>query len=269
MFLSTLSKKRKKKNYQEILYEYLKMLLSSKNILKLISKEIKANFFKNMNDVMVNKHDELKYLILTKENNRNYKTKSNYFQKWKKLSGIDNSIKEMYEFDINNKIDYNLYKSMNSLSGYPKLNTINIKYRKNSLHRYDNEDELNEINEISNDNIALNPKINININNVQNNLKICKNNDLYFINKFNIKNENIPKNNELHLEIKRKENFDSKCIKKKLEINNNFDIKFIGKSDNNNNKNLNNTKGKNLLNIFKITKNIQFKIFSSIILTFI
>jgi hypothetical protein len=60
MFLSTLSKKRKKKNYQEILYEYLKMLLSSKNILKLISKEIKANFFKNMNDVMVNKHDELK-----------------------------------------------------------------------------------------------------------------------------------------------------------------------------------------------------------------
>ena len=260
MFLSTLSKKRKKKNYQEILYEYLKMLLSSKNILKLISKEIKANFFKNMNDVMVNKHDELKYLILTKENYRNYKIKSNYFQKWKKLSGIDNSIKEMYEFDINNKIYYNLYKSMNSLSGYPKLNTINIKYRKNSLHRYDNEDELNEINEISNDNIALNPKINININNVQNNLKICKNNDLYFINKFNIKNENIPKNNELHLEIKRIENFDSKCIKKKLEINNNFDIKFIGKSDNNNNKNLNNTKGKNLLNIFKITKNIQFKI---------
>ena len=262
MFLSTLSKKRKKKNYQEILYEYLKMLLSSKNILKLISKEIKATFFKNMNDVMVNKHDELKYLILTKENNRNYKIKSNYFQKWKKLSGIDNSIKEMYEFDINNKIDYNLYKSMNSLSGYPKLNTINIKYRKNSLHRYDNEDELNEINEISNDNIPLNPKINININNVQNNLKICKNNDLYFINKFNIKNENIPKNNELHLEIKRIENFDFKCIKKKLEINNNFNIKFIGKSDNNNNKNLNNTKGKNLLNIFKITKNIQFKFFS-------
>ena len=260
MFLSTLSKKRKKKNYQEILYEYLKMLLSSKNILKLISKEIKANFFKNMNDVMVNKHDELKYLILTKENYRNYKIKSNYFQKWKKLSGIDNSIKEMYEFDINNKIDYNLYKSMNSLSGYPKLNTINIKYRKNSLHRYDNEDELNEINEISNDNIVLNPKINININSVQNNLKICKNNDLYFINKFNIKNENIPKNNELHLEIKRIENFDFKCIKKKLEINNNFNIKFIGKSDNNNNKNLNNTKGKNLLNIFKITKNIQFKI---------
>ena len=235
------------------------MLFSSNNILKKISRDIKANFFKNMNDVMVNKHDELKYLILTKENYRNYKIKSNYFQKWKKLSGIDNSIKEMYEFDINNKIDYNLYKSMNSLSGYPKLNTINIKYRKNSLHRYDNEDELNEINEISNDNIALNPKINININNVQNNLKICKNNDLYFINKFNIKNENIPKNNELHLEIKRIENFDFKCIKKKLEINNNFNIKFIGKSDNNNNKNLNNTKGKNLLNIFKITKNIQFK----------
>ena len=86
---------------------------------------------------------------------------------------------------------------------------------------------------------------------------------------YDIKNENIPKNNELHLEIKRIENFDFKCIKKKLEINNNFNIKFIGKSDNNNNKNLNNTKGKNLLNIFKITKNIQFKFFSSIILTFI
>ena len=112
---------------------------------------------------MVNKHDELKYLILTKENYRNYKIKSNYFQKWKKLSGINNSIKEIYEFDINNKINYNLFKGMNSLSGYPKLNSINIKYRKKSIHRYDYEEEINEINEASNDYIVLNPKTNINI----------------------------------------------------------------------------------------------------------
>ena len=37
------------------------MLSSSKNLLKLISKEIKRNFFMNMNDVVVNKRDELKY----------------------------------------------------------------------------------------------------------------------------------------------------------------------------------------------------------------
>lgn len=238
------------------------MLLSSQNILKLISREIKANFFKNMNDVMINKHDELKYLILTKENFRNYKIKTNYFQKWKKLSAINgNLIRDFDEFDINNKYNYNLFKSMNSLSIYPKLNSINFKQRKYSIHRYNNEDDINNI---SND-IVLNPKTNnlsiCNINNIaQNNLKFCKNIDLYFLTDSNIKKvKNISEKDKLNLEIRKLDNFIFKCEKKEFQINN-FEIKFLRSKIDDKNIDLYTSKTNNLLNIFKITKNIQFKI---------
>ena len=64
LFKTSFKKKKDKKNYQDILYDYLKILLSSKNLLKLISREIKARFFMNMNDNMLNKNNELKYFIL-------------------------------------------------------------------------------------------------------------------------------------------------------------------------------------------------------------
>ena len=70
IFIMLISKKRKAKNYQEILYEYFKILLASKNILKLVSKEIKSKFFMNMSNIVLNKYDELKYLILMKESFR-------------------------------------------------------------------------------------------------------------------------------------------------------------------------------------------------------
>ena len=66
---------------------------------------------------MINKHDELKYLILMKENFRKYKIKTNYFQRWKKLTLInENSIKENNSFENNNKINYSLFKSMNNIA---------------------------------------------------------------------------------------------------------------------------------------------------------
>ena len=68
LFKASFKNKKDKKNYQDILYDYLKILLSSKNLLKLISREIKARFFMNMNDNMLNKNNELKYFILMKEN---------------------------------------------------------------------------------------------------------------------------------------------------------------------------------------------------------
>ena len=235
------------------------MLFSSNNILKKISRDIKANFFKNMNDVMVNKHDELKYLILTKENFRNYKIKTNFFQKWKKISDINNkSIEDFDEFDINNKYNYNLFKSMNSLSCYPKLNSINFKRRKNSIYRYNNEDDINEI---SNDNF-LNQKTNnlsiSNINNInQTNFKVCKNVDLYFIKNSNIKGtKDISKKDTILLKMRKLESFNFNYNKKELQVNN-FEIKFLNNKIKDNNKNLYNSTQNNLL---IITKNQQFKI---------
>ena len=58
------TKKRQKKNYQEILSEYLNHLSSAGNKLNSVSKEMKSQFFMDMNDMVLNKNDELKYLIL-------------------------------------------------------------------------------------------------------------------------------------------------------------------------------------------------------------
>ena len=128
LFKSSFKKKKDKRNYQDILYDYLKMLLSSQNLLKLISKEIKARFFMNMNDTTVNNNDELKYFILMKENYRKYKIKTNFFQRWKRALNLnENSIKENDSFENNNSLmNYNLFKSVNSLSGFHKLKLINI-----------------------------------------------------------------------------------------------------------------------------------------------
>ena len=235
------------------------MLFSSNNILKKISRDIKANFFKNMNDVMVNKHDELKYLILTKENFRNYKIKTNFFQKWKKISDINNkSIEDFDEFDINNKYNYNLFKSMNSLSCYPKLNSINFKRRKNSIYRYNNEDDINEI---SNDNFLNQKTNNLSISNINNinqaNFKVCKNVDIYFIKNSNIKDtKDISKKDTILLKMRKLESFNFNYNKKKLQVNN-FEIKFLNNKIKDNNINLCNSKQNNLL---IITKNKQFKI---------
>ena len=235
------------------------MLFSSNNILKKISRDIKANFFKNMNDVMVNKHDELKYLILTKENFRNYKIKTNFFQKWKKISDINNkSIEDFDEFDINNKYNYNLFKSMNSLSCYPKLNSINFKQRKKSIYRYNNEDDVNEI---SNDNFLNQKTNNLSISNINNinqaNFKVCKNVDIYFIKNSNIKGtKDISKKDTILLKMRKLESFNFNYNKKELQVNN-FEIKFLNNKIKDNNINLYNSTQNNLL---IITKNKQFKI---------
>ena len=160
----------------------------------------------SLNDITIDKNDELKYLILMKENFRKYKLKTNYFFRWKKSTSFNENsinIKENDSFDNNNiRLNYGLFKSMNSLSCYPKLRKISINIRSNSLYRY------NSLNNIDNESLDT-KKSNI-INSWENNLKACKNNNFCFIrnsnknndksfkiNKFNINNQGFLNNNQI------------------------------------------------------------------------
>lgn len=240
LFKSSFKKKKDKRNYQDILYDYLKMLLSSQNLLKLISKEIKARFFMNMNDTTVNNNDELKYFILMKENYRKYKIKTNFFQRWKRALNLnENSIKENDSFENNNSLmNYNLFKSVNSLSGFHKLkliNSYNINDKNRSFMRYQSENQIeNEYKE--------NGKTDI-FNNWKDDIKICKNNNIELIGNYN---KNIEK------EFK-KENFNI-FLRGSNKINNSI-------SDNKNN--LFNDMTKFYKDILRITKNKELKIINS------
>ena len=109
------TKKRKKKNYQEILSEYLNYLSSSGNKLSSISKEMKAQFFMNMNETAVNKNDELKFLILMREEFYKYKLKIYYFLKWKCRALYNRDlIDDENPFYNNNEYNYQQFKNMNS-----------------------------------------------------------------------------------------------------------------------------------------------------------
>ena len=228
------------------------MLLSSKNLLKSISREIKAKFFKNMNDIVVDKHSELKYLILMKENFRKYKIKTNYFQRWKRLSITNNNfIKENDDIISSYRMNYSLFKSMNSLSIYPKLNSININHRKSSFYKYSNK------NDIMNDS-------DWNINNFnntwKNDLKGSNNNIHLFEKSYNKIEENIFQKSNFNIEIIKNENsIINKNDIPKLKISN-FEIKFLKNKVYSDSSNLSNKKEKNFNNLLRITKNKEFKI---------
>ena len=245
LFKTSFKKKKDKKNYQDILYDYLKMLLSSKNLLKLISREIKARFFMNMNDNMLNKNNELKYFILMKENYRKYKIKTNYFQRWKKSINLnENSIKDDDSLDNNSSsiMNYNLFKSVNGLSGFHKLKLFNINNKNRSLMRYGSENKIeNEYIEKSKTNI---------FNNWENDIKISKNINIYFIGNFNKNKEKEFQEEKFNVVLKGSQKIqnqvhDSKkaVFKEKnkffneiLRITKSKEIKFINNINENNKK---------------------------------
>ena len=95
--------------------EYLNFLGTSGNKLNSITKEMKSNFFSKMSETDLNKHDELKYLILMREELFKYKTKLYCFNKWKSIAlyGRD-LIDEENPFIYNKNFDYKLFKKSNS-----------------------------------------------------------------------------------------------------------------------------------------------------------
>ena len=254
LFKSSLKQKKKSEhiNYQDILYEYFKMLLSSKNILRLVSKEIKTKFFMNMNDIMVNKHDELKYLVLMKENFRKYKLKTNYFLRWKKIALVnEDSIKENDGFENNVRLNYNLFKSVNSFSGYPSLKKININNRNISMYRYNSDS-------FENDYIYKEKNSNI-INNWKNNLIACKINEFYLTGNFNtIKTKKIFKNENFNFNIKGFSKIKNSIHEENKELKiDNFRLNYI---NHNNNKNIFNNKTNNYNKILRIIKGKELEI---------
>ena len=107
------TKKRQKKNYQEILSEYLNHLSSAGNKLNSVSKEMKAQFFMNMNEMALNKNDELKYLILMREEYFKYKLKMYFFHKWRSRALYNRDlIDEEDPFSGNTGDNYQKFKSI-------------------------------------------------------------------------------------------------------------------------------------------------------------
>ena len=120
------TKKRKKKNYQEILSEYLNHLSSSGNKLNSVSKEMKSQFFMNMNDMILNKNDELKYLILMREEFFKYKLKMYYFRKWKSRALYNHDLLEEDDpFQNNDSENYQNFKNLNYMGQGTNRNSTN------------------------------------------------------------------------------------------------------------------------------------------------
>ena len=82
--IQLLKEKNVKKNYRDILIQYLNCLNNSNSKIDIVAKKIKNDFYKNMNDLVLNKNDELKYLILYFEEKYKKKLIKNYFIRWKK-----------------------------------------------------------------------------------------------------------------------------------------------------------------------------------------
>ena len=194
----------------------------------------------SMNDIIINKNDELKYLILMKENFAKYKKKMNFFLKWKNLTFV-NQDKDNDSLENSIRINNNIFKSMNNinninnLNNFSNLNEININNENKSYFMDKKENNIFKSSILEKDSEIFN--IN-NINNItiwKNNLKINKINNFSFIN-------NIPTKKEVF----KKQNF---------YINNNIEMQYIHKDYNNKIK-LN----KNFNDNMRITKVNQLKI---------
>ena len=84
--------------------EYLNSLNNSNSKIDLVTKEMKTAFFSCMNDLVLNKNDELKYLILMIEEKYKKIEKENYFNIWKEFNINMKNIKNKNNIDkITNK----------------------------------------------------------------------------------------------------------------------------------------------------------------------
>ena len=241
---------------------------------------MKSQFFMNMNDMILNKNDELKYLILMREEFFKYKLKLYYFRKWKSRALYNHDLlDEDNPFKNNNEENYQNFKSNNYIQQGGNRNSNNLKNSGNILDSkignnpniliFDNDekkrDEIkledsikvldvqkNINNALYNTNDVFHKFNNIdNINNNNNNM----NNNMNNINSNKEDDNNIEFKNILNNIERMKKTFtygdslttniimsDNKKLQKNDDINNinNNNLKNNNLNNNNLNKNLNN-----------------------------
>ena len=106
--IQLLKKKSTKKNYQDILIQYINKLNNSNSKINEIAKKIKIAFFNNISDLVLNKNDELKYLILYFEEKYKKNLIEKNFNLWKKKVLSAKKEKHINEYNVenNNNIIY-------------------------------------------------------------------------------------------------------------------------------------------------------------------
>ena len=121
--IQLLKEKNDNKNYHDILIQYLICLNKSNSKIDIVAKKIKNDFYKNINDLVLNKNDELKYLILYfEEKYKKHLIKKNFCY-WKKIilgAKYNNNIKNN-TIENNNNLYANLKKDKDVFSHNKKL----------------------------------------------------------------------------------------------------------------------------------------------------
>ena len=177
--IQLLKKKSTKKNYQDILIQYLNKLNNSNSKIDVMAKKMKISFFNCISDLVLNKNDELKYLILYFEEKRKKNLVEKYYNVWKNIAisaKCENLIKK-YEIENNNKIIYRTNKFYN-LNDKKQMSLIEIK---KYIIDYDEEINSKEKNNISEKNIIIEEEKQ----NIEKNIK------------YNIKSDNFINNRDI------------------------------------------------------------------------
>ena len=177
--IQLLKKKSTKKNYQDILIQYLNKLNNSNSKIDVLAKKMKISFFNCISDLVLNKNDELKYLILYFEEKRKKNLVEKYYNVWKNIAisaKCQNLIKK-YEIENNNKIIYRTNKFYN-LNDKKQMSLIEIK---KYIIDYDEEINSKEKNNISEKNIIIEEEKQ----NIEKNIK------------YNIKSDNFINNQDI------------------------------------------------------------------------
>ena len=210
---------------------------------------MKSQFFMNMNDMILNKNDELKFLILMREEFFKYKLKIYYFRKWKSRALYNHDLLEYDDPFKNNDIEN--YQNFKTIQQRATINS-NDNFGNNSINnniqsRIGNNPNLllfeDEEKNNKNNNIKLEDSIKVLDVNKDINNALSNTNDVF--NRFNTINSNDSKNeqynNILHSieRLKKNVTYGDSLKNNKLNdnqnIHNNFKDLLIKKDNKDNN----------------------------------
>ena len=232
--IQLLKKKSTKKNYQDILIQYLNKLNNSNSKIDVIAKKIKIAFFNCISDLVLNKNDELKYLILYFEEKHQKNLIEKYFKTWKNkvLSAKNEKHINEYNIESNNNIIYNNNEFYNNVDKKQK-SLIEIK-----KYIIDYDEETN-----NKDKIIEKEKQNI-----DNNIKFNMNSDI-FINNIDKINKSIDDKHSLKQNAKRSktDEKEQKFREKFKEMEEEYRIKYLISSKSN----INDNDANNIINVKK------------------